>query len=107
MMDPIFTPIFLGMGLSSTMAGIASSLVGFVLAAGVALLGMLLAPQPPEPDDVKTTVQQPVPPRNFGYGTARTGGYTMLAASTGSGIFYHVVAIASHEIDRYEFFYFN
>lgn len=103
----MLAPMFMGMGLSGATAGILSSVVGFVLAAGFAVVAALLAPPPPKPDDVKTPVQQTTPPRNFIYGRARTSGYFMLKVGLADDALYEVVALASHRVNEILFFYYN
>lgn len=100
----VFAPLFAAIGVSGPLASLIS---GFVLAAGALLLTWLLAPKPPKPDDGKITVQQTTPPRNFGYGIARTSGVFLLKETLRGSTLYYVQAIASHRIEAFLQFFLH
>lgn len=101
--DPIFTPIFTslligGLGVTASTAGvIAPILTGIVTTAIGIGLSLLFAPKPPRPENGQFAIQQPTPPRAFGYGRARTAGYIMLLEESFESL-YHVAALVGHRI---------
>lgn len=83
-----------------------SSIIGYTVLA-VAFIGLSLLLQPPaapRPQDGQVSLTQQIPFRRRVYGRAKMGGYFMFWDSTG-GIFYQVIAIASHQIDAFESFW--
>jgi len=101
--DPIFTPIFIGAGLTGSIsfgaftistAAIASAIATTALSIG---LQYLLAPKPPKPDDGKQPMTQAIPYRHWVVGRRRVAGAYMLWDSKGKYL-YAVQAIAGHKI---------
>jgi hypothetical protein len=103
--DPIFTPIFTaligtgGFTIGATTITYASLLSGVATAALTAFVGVLLAPTPPKPEDGRAPISQAIPPRIYGYGTARIGGFAMLWEEWRRWLYY-VGAIAGHRIHQ-------
>lgn len=102
--DPIFTPIFVGVGFTGSItigavtistAAIASAIATTALSIG---LQYLLAPKPPKPDDGKQPVTQAIPYRQWVVGRRRVAGALMLWEAKGSKL-YAVQAIAGHRIN--------
>ncbi|MGQ3293223.1 MAG: hypothetical protein ACT6U0_13550, partial [Shinella sp.] len=101
--DPIFTPIFVGIGFTGsitigaatiTTAAIASAIATTALSIG---LQYLLAPKPPKPDDGKQPMMQAIPYRHWVVGRRRLAGAYMLWEAKGAKL-YAVQAIAGHKI---------
>jgi hypothetical protein len=109
MQDPIFTPIFTsllasvgitgGITIAGTTITYGALLSGVATAALTALVGVLLAPSPPKPEDGRAPITQAVPARIFGYGTARIGGAVMLWEEWNKHLFL-VAAVAGHRVHQ-------
>nr|WP_314094235.1 hypothetical protein [uncultured Shinella sp.] len=98
--DPIFTPIFVSLGLGNiTIAGISAAAIASAIATTALSIGLnyLLAPKPPKPDDGKQPLTQAIPYRQWVVGRRRVAGALMLWEAKGSKL-YAVQAIAGHKI---------
>ncbi|KQS74208.1 hypothetical protein ASG25_01980 [Rhizobium sp. Leaf384] len=108
--DPIFTPLFVAMGLTGTIAGttittasIASAIATTALTFG---LQMLMVPKPPKPEDGKAPKTQAIPYRAWCVGTNRMAGAYMLWESLGNNLV-AIQAIAGHPVSAYKRFWLH
>lgn len=116
--DPIFTPfltaafaqIVTAVGLPATVFGVSTAAIlatVTTIALGVGL-SLALAPKPPKPsaEAGQVPTQQPIPYRQFGYGTVRVAGAFMFKENCG-GRLVQVVALLSHKITEFKKLYLN
>lgn len=86
-----------------------AQVVGTAVLAGT-LLGLqyVLAPNAPKPADGQVTTRQPIPPRIFGYGRARIGGYYMLFETSVDGKFSDdVIAFCEGPVAGFKHYYLH
>jgi hypothetical protein len=103
--DPIFTPMFIGAGLTGgftigaatiSYASIASAIATTALSIGIQAI---MAPKPPKPEDGRAPMTQAIPYRTWGVGTTRIAGALMLFEAVGSNLF-EVQALCGHPITQ-------
>lgn len=98
--SPIF---FLG---PAAISATATALSALAITAAVAGVQYLLTPKPPRPEDGKSPLAQPIPPRIFGIGRNRVAGFYMLWEEKG-GTLYAVQAICGHPINQIVGYYLH
>lgn len=109
--DPIFTPLIISalasVSITGTAATITASIVSAVLVTAIGIgLTLLFAPKAPKPENGTVAVQQPIPYRVYGYGTARVPGATMHKEQR-AGYLGVVNALNAHRVDGFEGLYLN
>lgn len=110
---PIFTAIFVAIGMSAFWAGVASAIVTTIISMAISYaVSSLLKPsssartrgdgtQQPVIDN-KINVRQPTAPRQVIYGEARVGGVFGFMHTTNSNKYLHVVILmAGHEVHQF------
>lgn len=110
-MDPIFTPFLVSLlapAIGAEIAGfVAPLLTGVLLAAGSILLNSLLAKPPPKPGDGRIQIQETVPYKTFGYGTARVSPTIHLHEVDPNGSLALGGIMAAHRVKEFQRYYLN
>ena len=111
--DPVFTPLFTALFASAGLAGATVAGVSIVsIASAVATIGLgfalmsLMSPPKPKAEQGTISVQQPLPYRIFGYGTARLAGAVAFKESTGSVLGY-IAVLNGHKVSGFRALYLN
>lgn len=111
--DPIFTPLFTALFAAAGMAGATVAGVSIVsIASTVATIGLgfalmtLMSPPKPKAEQGTISVQQPLPYRVFGYGTARLAGAVAFKESTGQVLGY-IAVLNGHKVSGFRAIYLN
>lgn len=110
--DPIFTPILVAaltsLGASATVASVVAPIIVGVVTLAVGLgLAALFRTTPPKPENGTFPVQQPIPFRIYGYGTARVPGAVVLKESGDFNNFANINVLNGHLIDSFVGVYLN
>jgi hypothetical protein len=109
--DPFFTPIFISLfsaaGITGTVATAAATILGAIVTTAIGLgLALLFSPKPPRPENGSIAVQQPIPYRIFGYGTARIAGAVVLKEEA-AGNLAVVQVLNGHLVSAFQGLYLN
>ena len=97
-----------GATLADVTLAVATVAVSIAPALGLSLVSNLLfGPKLPKAEDGAFPIEQPIPPRQFGYGRARVGGYYMLYEVDTTNNSRDVLALHDGYVDAFERFYLN
>ncbi len=112
--DPIFTPILIGLltsaGLSAGASAIVAPIIGAIIVTAVGFgLSALFSPRatPQRPENGTIAIQQPIPFRIYGYGTARVPGATVLKECGAYNNLAVVNVLNGHLVDSFVALYLN
>lgn len=107
--DPVFVPLLTSLAVAANVS-VPSALISLgsaILTTGLGIgLQILLTQKPTKPESGSLAVQQSIPPRIYGYGTARVAGYVALKEER-AGLLCVVQAMVGHEVTSFEDFFLN
>lgn len=109
--DPLFTPLIIAglasVGVTGTAATITATILSAIVVTAIGIgLTLLFAPRPPKPENGTVAVQQPIPFRIYGYGTARVPG-AIVFKEEHDGYMGYIAVLNGHQIDRFVGLYLN